>query len=220
MKLAVIVPSRGRPQAMAELLEVFDKTCRADTRIICRVDDDDPTLDGYRQTVPYHLYVGARIGLGPSINEMADDFVNDFDVLGFMGDDHRPRTVGWDERVLWEIDNEPLAVVYGDDLLQGRRLATQVFMSSHLVRKIGYFCPPGVQHMYLDNFWMELGKALGSLTFLEDVIIEHMHPIAKKADWDAGYAEVNSQERYNADFQAYSTFMQHQFKHMLIDVLS
>ena len=70
MKLAVIIPSRGRPEAMAEVLEAFDKTCRADTRIICRVDDDDPALEGYRGVGLTPLFVGPRIGLGASINEI------------------------------------------------------------------------------------------------------------------------------------------------------
>lgn len=220
MKLAVIVPSRGRPQAMAELLEVFDMTCRADTRIICRVDDDDPELAGYRKAVPHHLYVDSRIGLGPSINDMAQFCWHKYDVLGFMGDDHRPRTIGWDERILSTIERDPQAVVYGDDLLQGRNLATQVFMSSELVRKIGWMCPPNIGHMYLDNFWMELGRGLASLTFLEDVVIEHMHPVAKKAEWDDRYREVNSQQVYERDRAAFLWFMETQFPGMLQRVLS
>jgi hypothetical protein len=220
MKLAVIVPSRGRPQAMAELLEVFDATCRADTRILCRVDDDDPTLDGYREAVSTHLFVGPRIGLSQSINEMAEFGWDKFEALGFMGDDHRPRTVGWDERILSAIEADPFAVVYGDDLLQGRNLASQVFMPSQLVRKIGYFSPPNIRHMYIDNYWMALGANLGSLAFLEDVVIEHMHPIANKAAWDEGYREVNAQTVYDRDRQAFQWYLETQFVDMLRKVTS
>lgn len=220
MKLAVIVPSRGRPQAMAELLEVFDKTCRADTRIICRVDDDDLELDGYREAVPSHLFVGPRIGLCQSINEMAEHSWGRYEVLGFMGDDHRPRTVGWDERILAAVERDWQAVVYGDDLLQGRNLASQVFMSSQLVHRIGYFAPPNIRHMYIDNYWMTLGVNLGSLTFLEDVVIEHMHPIAKKADWDAGYREVNAQTVYDRDRRAFEWYLETEFVPMLQRITS
>lgn len=220
MKLAVIVPSRGRPHAMGDLLATFEQTCRADTRILCRVDDDDPTLDGYRTAVSHHLYVGARIGLGASINEMAQGFWDDVDVLGFMGDDHRPRTVGWDQRILDTIAADPFAVVYGDDLLQGRNLASQVFMSSQLVRRLGWFNPPGIRHMFIDNFWMTLGANLGTLTFLEDVVIEHMHPIANKAQWDAGYREVNAQERYSEDRRALEAYLRDDFAADLLRVVA
>jgi hypothetical protein len=220
MRLAVIVPSRGRPEAMRELLATFEETCTADTRIICRVDDDDPMLPGYREAVPYHLYCGPRIGLGASINEMALARIDQDDVIGFMGDDHRPRTHGWDARVLEEITAEPLAVVYGDDLLQGRNLATHVFMSSDLVRKVGYFNPPGVGHMYIDNYWMALGLNLGTMRFMEDVVIEHMHPMAGKADWDQGYRDVNAPTVYDRDRRAFEHYMADEFGRMLNRVLS
>ena len=220
MRLAVIIPSRGRPQAMAEMLEAFEATCRADTRIICRVDDDDPELEGYRNCGITPLFVGPRIGLGASINEMAKSSWDRFEALGFMGDDHRPRTVGWDERVLSAIEKDWRSVVYGDDLLQGRNLATQVFMSSELVRRLGYFNPPGIRHMYLDNFWMTLGVNLASLTFLEDVVIEHMHPLAGKAEWDQGYRDVNASERYEADKRAFDAYLRTELVNDLMKLAS
>jgi hypothetical protein len=201
---------------MAELLGECQNTCSGDTRIICRVDDDDPELDGYRSAVPTHLYAGPRIGLGASINEMALAWVDKADVIGFMGDDHRPRTLHWDVRVMEQIEREPLGVVYGNDLLQGRNLATQVFMGSELVRRLGFFNPPGIRHMYIDNFWMMLGTNLGTLTYLDDVWIEHMHPLAGKAQWDKGYREVNSDERYAADRAAFETYCR---DHLLNDLM-
>lgn len=211
MKLAVIVPSRGRPQAMADLLATFEATCRADTRILCRVDYDDPHLEEYRQVMPYHCYAGPRIGLGASINELAQGFCHKYDVLGFMGDDHRPRTVGWDERILSAVALHPLSVVYGNDLLQGINLASQVFMDAQIVQRLGFFNPPGMRHMYIDNFWMTLGLGLGTLQYLEDVVIEHMHPLAQKAQWDVGYREVNSQQVYDADRQTFQRYLDDQF---------
>ena len=153
------------------------------------------------------LFVGPRIGLGASINEMAEACWDRHEVLGFMGDDHRPRTVGWDERVLSAMERDWRSVVYGDDLLQGRNLATHVFMSSELVRRLGYFNPPSIRHMYIDNFWMTIGTNMASLTFLEDVVIEHMHPLAGKAEWDQGYSEVNAPERYEADKRAFDAYL-------------
>jgi hypothetical protein len=63
-------------------------------------------------------------------------------------------------------------------------------MSSSIVQALGYFCPPGLIHMYLDNFWAELGRGANCLAYRGDVIIEHMHPLAGKAEVDAGYDEV------------------------------
>ena len=54
--------------------------------------------------------------------------------------------------------------------------------------------PPGMIHLYFDNFWLDFGRAMGKITYLPDVIIEHMHPAVGKAVLDAGYQEVNAPE--------------------------
>jgi len=63
--------------------------------------------------------------------------------------------------------------------------------------------PPAMKHLYLDNFWRDMGQELGSLRYLDDVIIEHMHFLIGKSEQDAGYAEVNSSEIGRHDQLAY-----------------
>jgi hypothetical protein len=57
------------------------------------------------------------------------------------------------------------------------------------------------------------------LTYLEDVIIEHMHPVAGKADWDEGYREVNAQEVYSADALAYNNYIKSEAYEVLLKKL-
>ena len=74
--------------------------------------------------------------------------------------------------------------------------------------------------MYLDNFWMTLGVNLASLTFLEDVVIEHMHPLAGKAEWDQGYRDVNASERYEADKRAFDAYLRTELVNDLMKLAS
>ena len=67
--------------------------------------------------------------------------------------------------------------------------------------------PPGMIHLYLDNFWMQLGKDLGKIRYMGHIIIEHLHPVAGKADWDDNYREVNAEEVYSADAKAYYDYI-------------
>ena len=69
-------------------------------------------------------------------------------------------------------------------------LPTAVFITSDIIRALGYMAPPCLKHMYLDNYWKALGEGAGCLRYLPDVVIEHMHPEAGKADVDAGYEDV------------------------------
>jgi hypothetical protein len=118
-----------------------------------------------------------------------------------MGDDHRPRTAGWDENILDA--STPWSVVYGNDLFQGANIPTAVFIGSGLIRNLGYFNPPGLQHLYLDNSWKLYGEALGTLQYLPEVVIEHVHFLNGKAPKDALYAEVNAGSMYDHDRAAF-----------------
>jgi len=62
-------------------------------------------------------------------------------------------------------------------------------------------------HLYLDNFWMTLGKDLNALRYIPEVVLEHLHPIAGKAEWDEGYKDVNAQEIYSADKKALDDYL-------------
>jgi hypothetical protein len=51
-----------------------------------------------------------------------------------------------------------------------------------------------------------MGIELRSLFYRDDVIIEHLHPAAGKADNDSGYVEVNSSAIFNHDRNAYANY--------------
>ena len=196
--MITLVPSRGRPQNIARMLDAY-KATGASSSLVVLVDDDDPMVDAYLATGA-HVVVGPRKRIGPTLNDFAPKCTHD--VIGFMGDDHVPRTPGWD-KAIWEASTH-WSVVYGDDLYQRERLATACWQGRGIVQTIGQFCPPGCWHLYLDDYWMSLGRGLGSLRFLPNVVIEHVHPHAKvdgkpKAVKDDGYKECNSASMYQHD---------------------
>jgi hypothetical protein len=140
------------------------------------------------------------------LNYAARKYQDKYKYFTFVGDDHRPRTADWDAKLIEALQQAP-SLAYGNDLLQGKRLPTMVAMTSDIVTALQGMVPPNMKHLYLDNFWKKLGEDLGSLTYLEDVIVEHMHPVAGKAAWDEGYVAVNAQEVYSADALAYRNYI-------------
>jgi hypothetical protein len=148
-------------------------------------------------------------GMAYPINKAANAIAkqNKYDFFAFLGDDHRPRTAEWDLQLMAAMQRQP-SMAYGNDLLQGKRLPTMIVMTSDIVKALGGMVPPNMKHLYLDNFWKKLGEDLGALTYLDDVIVEHMHPVAGKAEWDEGYKEVNAQEVYSFDALAYQNYIQ------------
>lgn len=204
--LVVIVPSRGRPDTARELADAFEETCTAGTELMFALDDDDPTRDEYGieagwVSSPSTSMVQALNYAARYVTDVRPPFA-----VGFMGDDHRPRSAGWDRAYLDALRELGTGIVHGNDLLQGERLATQCAMTSDIVRALGYMAPPALAHLYVDNFWMLLGSGAGCLRYLPEVVVEHMHPLAGKAQWDAGYVRVNDPGMYARDEAAFRAY--------------
>jgi hypothetical protein len=216
--LVVIVPSRGRPEQADELASAFEKTCTADTRLCFAVDFDDDDveqyvslMDGFRMV----RVVGQNFGnMVTALNKAAVQWAG-LDhapfAIGFMGDDHRPRTKGWDQAYLDALCELGTGIVYGDDLLQGEKLPTQCAMTADIVRALGHMAPPTLRHMYVDNYWLDLGRAADCIRYLPEVVVEHMHPVAGKSEWTEGHRRVNDRSVYQADEAAYGTYRVSEF---------
>ncbi len=208
--LAVIVPSRGRPQNIADLVDCWTKTSSGLSRLLVVVDDDDPALSGYldlrlseRAPDVTLLALEAPGSMVAALNAAAVPAAGRHWALAFFGDDHRPRTHGWDARCVEALLELGTGIVSGPDGYRTDQLPTWCAMTSNIVRTLGYMAPPSLVHMYVDNVWQTLGTALGKYRFLPDVLIEHLHPLAGKSAMDAGYARVNSAGVYARDEAAY-----------------
>lgn len=215
-RLLMIVPSRKRPKSCAEVLEEFNKNS-VDADILFGLDDDDKGQ--YTPEVLEKAEVNPRLRMGGTLNLLATKYADKYEYLGFMGDDHRPRTYGWDAKLCDAIGSKP-GVAYGNDLLQGKNLPTAVVLSSQIVQRIGYMVPPTLVHMYMDNFWRDFGERLGNLNYLDDVILEHLHYLAGKAINDLQYQEVNAAHVYENDRAAYSLYQVAQFEKDIQKVLA
>jgi hypothetical protein len=159
--------------------------------------------------VDCRIHVLERTSMNGTLNAIANVVAPSYRFVGFMGDDHLPRTEEWDQRIAHQLIR-PGAIVYGNDLFQGPHLPTAVFMDSLIVRTLGYMAPPALKHLFLDNTWLTWGQYLDTLTYMPDVIIEHMHPQAGKAEWDDGHARVNGSEMWDHDREEWNTYSQHQ----------
>jgi len=205
--LVVLVPSRNRPQNIADLIKAFDDT-KTESDLIVIVDDNEPEMDAYLQ-LGCDIFVVEKRGKGMAkpLNFAARHFAYKYRHFAFLGDDHRPRTKNWDVAFINALDELETGLVYGNDLLQGENLPTAIAMTGDIVNALGGMVPPEMIHLYLDNFWMRLGNDLNSLRYMPEIIIEHLHPIAGKAKWDQGYKDVNAEEVYSADKKAFDDYL-------------
>lgn len=190
--LAIIVPSRGRPDQFSGLFASWRSTTRGRSELVACLDDDDPTGDDYPPDAPGLTYMrGPRRGLVSWTNSAAIRVVGRCRAIASLGDDHR--LVGdWEDAVLDALDDLGTGIVYGDDGIQGESLPTACFMTSDIVAMLGFMAPPPIEHLYCDNYWLELGRRAGCLRYLPHVSTPHLHPIAGRGEWDDTYREGNS----------------------------
>ena len=207
--LAVITPTRGRPERFAAMVLAVNATALNDVLIYAGRDEDDDS--GYTDRLPPNVLtaIGPRASLSAWTNGLARTAIvyGGVRYLASLGDDHLPRTLGWSGTLIRAIENMGgTGIAYGNDLLQGQALPTAWVMSADIVRTLGWMMLPACEHMFVDNAILALGRAAGCIAYRGDVVIEHLHPVAGKAAVDESYRASNSAERMAADQRAFEAW--------------
>lgn len=207
-KLAVAVPSRGRPHNLRRLAKALKETCTGDYTLFVRLDNDDPALPEYLQIDDVEFLVDKRIFFTSSVNELAqlaDE--RGYTHIAILGDDVLPETEGWDEKMIAALNNK-LGVVYGSDGLEhlhGPDLPTHVVVPIEMYQKLGWIGLPTSRHLFLDNAWRELGK-LTRFIYLKNVKLTHLHRWNEAAPNDQTYEEANDKVKREHDRLAFETW--------------
>lgn len=200
--LLLVVPSRGRPGNIERLWSAMQETCTAATGLLVGLDSDDPLHTKYPAGPDYWIADSLR-HVVPWVNFLASRHCWQSAAVGHIGDDNVPRTRGWDTAILEALQITPFA--FANDLYPRApgSLCCHIFTRSDLVMKLGYLGPPAIQHMFVDPVWMAWGRACG-ITYLHEVVIEHMHWSNGKAAGDQVYQDAAS--CWDGDLAAYHEY--------------
>jgi len=207
--LTVLCPTRGRIAGVNATLESFLLTARLpDTHLVFIINDDEdpePYALVPHLIVPKQEWMNQVLQLGTEL-VLADDPAPDY--LGFIGDDNRFRTPGWDETITGLLNFMGGGFAYGDDLAQHATVPAHVFVSTPIVRALGYFGLPGLFHLYMDNAWKMLGERAACMYYEPKVIVEHLHPNFSNAEWDDSYRRTNSDAVYDHDYAVFKEWVE------------
>jgi hypothetical protein len=206
--ILVIVPSYKRQHKIEECVQAWKDTKSSGSEFLLVLEEKDekyPKMEGIKVL---------RGDYGSLCNAWNQGFNKhpDYKYYVLINDDHLFRTQGWEERFKEALKDGGFA--YSNDLLQKERLATACAISGDVLRKLGHIAWPELEHLYIDDYWMALGRGINKLYYLPDVIIEHMHPAAGKAVMDAEYQASNS--NYDKEHQIFNNWMSHD-RHLEIE---
>lgn len=205
--MVVLTPSRNRPRELNELMHNVTFTTNGRAYVLGLVDADDPQRAVYK-SLSGAVWIGEPKGLAAWTNYAAQQLTYSGplrpEYLATLGDDHRARTPNWDIMLTDAIRGlDGPGVAYGNDLYQGERLCTAWVMHVAAYQALGWMMLPRLNHMYVDTAMMDVAHEAQRLAYVPNVIIEHMHPLAGKADWDETYRATNTPAAYREDERAY-----------------
>jgi GT2 family glycosyltransferase len=191
---SLLLPTRGRPQQVARLLDSLARTARAPQRVevVLYLDDDDIPSHDIDHPV---LRVVKRVGLpaqamGVMLGTCYAASSGRYVML--LNDDAVCRTSGWDEAVRSAFARFPdgIALVYGNDLDQGQHVPTFPILSRRVCEILGEVCPRDYLNLHVESHLLDIFRRLAKLghdriVYLDSVVFEHLHHSIGKSMADA-----------------------------------
>lgn len=201
--LLVMVPTRGRRENCEKFLDAFRETAVC-SDLLFITDGDDDSYEGADWGEAVCATLDPREYLVGKLNKTAEVMADTYRVLAWFGDDCVPRTPGWDRLMLDLLDGEMGGTgwVYADD--KRRSDVPEHWMcSSDIVRELGWFACPDMDHYLIDNVIAELGKRSGLIRYCPQAVVSHDHySVVAGVEHDAVYQAT--EEKFGvADHQAF-----------------
>lgn len=218
--ISIVLPTRKRPERLRAFLDscLFLADNSKSIEFLVYIDDDDSETDLVAREYGcynFKVFRGARIGsLMKTQNYLYSK--SNGDIIGYLADDVRFLTRGWDTKVEAAFDGDRIWLVCPYETHKGCRNAPHGFLSRKAAEILGTFVPQQFSSAYSDQWLFTVYTALGRLRCLDDVKISHDHPgfstRRKNPDmslahlWDDVYKEKSSQKSIDKDKRRYSKY--------------
>ena len=158
MSLIVLCPSYHRPISAGAVLESFTKTkTLPHTRLVFLCYEKDPDSIKYEGDV----VLCPEKGMADRVNG-ALGLLDGYAHVGWIADDNRFETPGWDEQVVKALGSHP--IVFGNDVVSPGAKPSHVFMDSRIPRELGWLILTGLHSTFADDVWANLGVGAKDVT--------------------------------------------------------
>lgn len=227
-QLITLVPTRNYRKSLDSLIKSWDKTTediqfpnyglefhnKKYSELVIIIDRDQeelyaPLLETITMGVNY-LILNETLPLAEKLNKatsllMSGELGTSAPLaIGYVGDDCLFETEGWEKEVREKLISTE-GIVYCNDLLKGEEVPNNVFIHGGIIEKIGFMCPPGLKHYYIDNYWKDLGLRTHKIFYFDDLVIEHLHHGNGKAEKDA--LHISSEKYLLEDRKVYDEYV-------------
>jgi hypothetical protein len=209
LSLLIVIPTRSRPAQCKRLIKSFEET-DAQADLLFVTDGDDDSYEGFDWAGHENAVLSPRSSLSEKLNRSVMNLLDNYDYVGWFADDNVFVTHHWDDKLIDALDFIGSGWVYPNN---GRRadVPESWVCTADVVRELGWFANPVLQHYYLDNSIAELGRRAALIRWVPEVVIEHKHySVDATTEYDGLYKETESSygARDAAAFQAWKASTQ------------
>jgi len=179
-----ILPSRGRPENLRRFVNAAREMGTSTPGTIV-VDKDDNVRHGaayaeITRLLPpgWRFKVIESSGYGNAVRAMWDE-TKDLAWVGLVSDDLLPSVSKWDTTLITGLNG--YNVVSSNDGWQANadirqaRIHGAAVWSGDLLRAVGWLFPDGLDHVFHDDVWENLGRATGCWIVNMQVMVRHLH---------------------------------------------
>lgn len=197
--ISILCPTRERPVQMAQFMKSLEKnTLKKDSlELIVYLDEDDTSeysFSGFGFKID--AIVGKRVSMGEFNTRCLEKATGNIIIL--LNDDVIVKTNCWDQLVLdvHQRFEDGIYLAYGNDLHKGRKIATFPILGRMTCEVMTQPFPKEYAGALIDYHLFDIFKRLEKcgyhrIVYLPELIFEHMHFRAGKAEPDNIYQRRN-----------------------------
>lgn len=190
MRILAKLPSRSRPDKCLETINRFQSHQSTNSvTYLVTLDEDDPCLSRYQQLLNRPC-VKLDISRSKTKIEAYNSNIPDegWDILILISDDMIPVTMGWDSQIINDMKkhwpNKDGTLCYPDGHRKDDLMVMPV-LGYNYYKKFGYAYHPAYKSLWCDNELTEVAKKLNRFAKINNLIIEHRHPVWTREPPDA-----------------------------------
>lgn len=174
-----LLPSRRRPESLKNFFDAAMATgMNTGGLVLINETEFDELRDAYMaMTLPqgWNWWTTKGEGYASKCQEfIAHEDSQGLGWVGVLADDLVPESYQWDGALISRLTGYNI-VAANDGWQAPKRANGALVYSMELIRAVGYFAPPGMAHLFVDNIWETLGGDTGCITWAMDIMVRHRH---------------------------------------------
>lgn len=211
-KILLKFPSRSRPKKLISALDNITAYIGVDDyTIVLTLDLDDPTIND-ELIAKLNSYKNVIVDLGYSKTKIEAcnrdiEKYTDWDICVLFSDDMVMLSNIFGVEVINDFEKhfpDFDGIIHYPDSFAKDRVSTLSILGKKYFDRFGYLYNPRYLSVFADNEYTEVAKLLNKYVFINKIIFDHRHPIAKKSEWDELYRRNEDASLYQQDRRTYA----------------